>query len=103
MSKFEPEAEHANPLEVYRGALNRIDGEIIALLGERYAVCRDVAAYKKANGIPMMQPQRVEEVKERCARLASERGVNRDFARQLYTLIIDEACRMEDDIIDAPT
>ena len=50
----------------------------------------------------MMQPGRVAEVKERCAQMAREHGIDPDFARQLYGLIIDEACRMEDEIIDDP-
>jgi len=90
----------------FRSQLNEIDESIIALLGRRYAVCREVADYKREHGIPMMQPARVAEVKERCAQIADRHGVNPDFARRLYGVIIDEACRLEDEIIDrqiAPT
>lgn len=90
----------------FRSQLNEIDESIVELLGKRYAVCRSVADFKRENGIPMMQPSRVAEVKERCAKLAELHGVNPEFARRLYGLIIDEACRLEDEIIDrqiAPT
>lgn len=87
-------------LPEFRKSLNDIDRKIVSLLGERYALCRDIGLYKKENGIPMMQPSRVEEVKARCASLAAEHGVNPDFVRSLYGLIIDEACRLEDEIID---
>lgn len=89
-------------LLAFRGELNAVDAEIVRLLGRRYAICRAVAVFKREHGIPMMQPGRVAEVKERCAQLAREHGIDPDFARQLYGLIIDEACRMEDEIIDDP-
>ena len=89
-------------LMAFRKELNSLDEQIIRLLGRRYEICRAVAQHKRENGIPMMQPGRVAEVKERCARMASEHDVDPDFARRLYGLIIDEACRMEDAIIDGP-
>ena len=55
----------------------------------------------------MMQPARVTAVKQRCAALGEQHGVAGDFTHALYTVIIGEACRLEDDIIarlsaDAP-
>ena len=50
--------------------------------------------------IAMMQPKRVDEVKDRCAKLGADYGLDGDFVRSLYTVIIDEACRLEDIIID---
>jgi chorismate mutase len=87
-------------LEELRERLNRIDEQLITALGERYEVCRAVAKFKKENNIPMMQPARVEEVKNRCAAMAEHKNVNPEFVRNLYGLIIAEACRLEDSIID---
>jgi 4-amino-4-deoxychorismate mutase len=87
-------------LSAFRSQLNQLDDEIIRLLGRRFDICRAVAEYKRAKGIPMMQPARVAEVKERCAELAVARNVSPEFSRRLYGLIIDEACRLEDAIID---
>jgi chorismate mutase len=86
----------------FRSELNAVDAEIVRLLGRRYGICRAVALYKREHGIPMMQPGRVAEVKERCAQMAREHGMDPEFARRLYGMIIDEACRLEDDIIDDP-
>ena len=47
----------------------------------------------------MMQPDRVEVVKEKAASAAVAAGLNRAFVLQLYSLIIDEACRIEDDLM----
>jgi 4-amino-4-deoxychorismate mutase len=88
-------------LTEYRILIDSIDAGLIELLGKRFAVCRDVARLKKERAIPMMQGGRVDEVKERCATLAASHGVDPQFVRELYTLIIEEACRIEDRIIDA--
>jgi chorismate mutase len=84
----------------FRQALNSLDEQIVQLLGQRFAVVRAVGRYKSANNIPMMQSARVAEVKERCAKLAREHGMDPEFARRLYGAIIDEACRLEDEIIE---
>lgn len=88
-------------LDEFRAQLNMLDEKLITILSERYEICRAVADFKKEHEIPMMQPDRVEEVKKRCAAMAENKNINPDFVRNLYTLIIEEACRLEDDIIDS--
>lgn len=87
-------------LTEFRKELNEIDASLIELLGRRFKIIRDVGIYKKEANIPMMQSKRVDEVKDRCARMGEEYDLDGDFIRNLYTLIIDEACRVEDIIID---
>lgn len=89
-------------LMALRQQLNSLDEQLVRLLGRRYEICRAAARHKREHGIPMMQPSRVAEVKERCARMAGEHDVDPDFVRRLYGMIIDEACRMESEIIDRP-
>lgn len=92
-----------NPLRPFRTDIDTIDEKIIRLLGQRYAICRKVGNFKKENDIPMMQSGRVDAVKERCAALGAEHGVDPDFVRELYSLIIEESCRIEDEIIGKRT
>jgi len=88
-------------LSNFRTALDHIDAQLIELLGQRFEVCRKVADFKRQNEVPMMQPGRVKEVLRRNAELAESHSVNPDFVQELYTLVIGEACRLEDEIIDA--
>jgi chorismate mutase len=81
--------------------LDSVDDEIIELLSRRFAICRDVAVYKSETGTPMMQGQRVVEVKRRAASNGRAKGLREEFVTALYDLIIEEACRLEDGIIDA--
>ncbi len=83
-------------LTEFRNSLDQIDARLIELLAQRFEVCREVAKYKKLNKVPMMQPDRVNAVQERCAELAKAHSVSPDFVRVMYALIIEEACQLED-------
>jgi len=52
-------------LEPFRQRLDGLDEEITRLLGERFEVCREIALYKRAHDVPMMQPDRVATVRRR--------------------------------------
>ena len=88
-------------LEPYRRRLDEIDERIAALFGERFEICREIAAYKSANDIPMMQPDRVEEVRARYAERGAQAGLPADFTAALFELLIGATCRMEDELIAA--
>ncbi len=85
-----------------RCRIDEIDARLVTLLGERFAVVREVAAWKAPRGIPAVIPERVEEVRDRCAVLGRSLGLRPDFVRALYTLIVDEACRLEGALIRQP-
>ncbi len=87
-------------LSRFREELNGLDEQLVDLLGKRFKIIREVGHFKKANTIPMMQSKRVEKVKDRCAEMGKKVQLDPDFIRTLYTLIIDEACRVEDSIMD---
>lgn len=89
-------------LQLLRGELDGVDEQIIALFSRRFAICREIAAHKSKTGIPMMQNQRVTEVKKRVAAKGKAKGLSEGFVGLLYDLVIDEACRIEDEIIEAP-
>ena len=89
-------------LRDFRRRIDTIDERILGLLGERFAVIREVAAFKAPRGLPAVIPERVAEVRERCAAQAQSHGLEPDFIRRLYTLIIDQACRLEDRLMAGP-
>jgi len=89
-------------LQLQREKLDRLDDEIVSLLGTRLRICRDIAAHKKKSRIPMMQEGRVAEVKRRVVARGKAEGLSEEFLSSLYEMIIAEACRIEDSIIDEP-
>jgi chorismate mutase-like protein len=88
-------------LSPFRARLDEIDHEIIALLGQRLDIGRAVASHKASHGIAVMQHDRVQQVKDRAAGLAVEADLDADFVVRLYGVIIEEMCRVEDEIVDA--
>lgn len=94
-------ASEDEALSKFRAELNELDSSLIELLGRRFAVVKAVGEHKKQHNIPMMQQGRVEQVKARCAALGEQHGLDPHFVRKLYALIIEEACRVEDVIIEA--
>ena len=87
-------------LEPYRRRLDGLDDEIARLLGERFEVCREIARYKRAHEIPMMQPDRVAAVRERYLARGEEAKLPARFAADLFELLIAATCRAEDELMD---
>ena len=83
----------------FRARLDPIDERIARLLGERFEICREVAAYKSEHGIPMMQPERVAEVRARYLARGAEAGLPEEFTAALFELLIGATCRLEDELM----
>ena len=65
------------------------------VLGERFEICREVAAYKGEHGIPMMQPERVAEVRARYLARGAAVNLPEDFTAALFELLIGATCKLE--------
>lgn len=91
-----------NGLAPFRRRLDELDEEITRLLGERFAICREIALHKRAHGIPMMQPGRVEDVRARYLRRGAEVQLPADFTTGLFELLIGATCRLEDELMGTP-
>ncbi len=87
-------------LEPFRRRLDTIDDEVARLLGERFEICREVAVHKSRNGIPMMQPDRVEIVRARYLARGAEANLPADFSGDLFELLIAATCRAEDELME---
>jgi chorismate mutase-like protein len=83
-------------LEGLRRRIDRLDDQIIDLLGERFALVREVAAYKRPRDIPVVIPERIEQVVERCVVRGQRHGLDAQMLRDIYRRLIDEACQAEE-------
>lgn len=88
-------------LEPYRRRLDQLDDEIARLLGKRFDICRQIALYKSTEGIPMMQPDRVAEVRARYLARGGEAGLPAEFSADLFDLLIAATCKAEDELMEA--
>ena len=85
----------------HRRRLDGLDDEIARLLGERFQVCREIARYKRANDIPMMQPDRVVAVRDRYLARGAEANLPPEFVADLFELLIAATCKEEDELMAA--
>ncbi len=90
-------------LEPFRRRLDALDSEIAGLLGERFEICREVAHHKRAHDIPMMQPERVIEVRERYLQRGAAVNLPPEFTAALFELLIGATCKLEDELIADPS
>ncbi|RDI23192.1 chorismate mutase [Rhodococcus sp. AG1013] len=82
-----------------RAELDAIDDRLLEDIRARIDVCVRIAEVKRHQGIPMMQPGRVNLVQSRAEEFARANGLSPDFLRSLYELMIGETCRVEDVVI----
>ncbi len=88
-------------LTPYRERLDELDEQITRLFGERFQICREIARYKLAHGVPMMAPERVAEVRGRYLERGAVLNVPSEFSVELFELLIGTTCRMEDELMAA--
>lgn len=83
----------------YRAEIDQLDDQIIRLLGRRFAIAREVGAFKGRTGQPVRQHTRIREVLDRCAAAGAAQDLDPNFVAKLYDLIIEEMCRVEDELV----
>jgi chorismate mutase-like protein len=82
-------------LDDLRSRIDQLDGALIAIVAERLAVCRQVAAVKEGTDTPVIQPARVRDVVDSRRHQAIEAGIDPDFAEQLFRVLLTETHRIE--------
>jgi chorismate mutase len=86
-------------LERLRAQLDALDQLLLDTVRDRIRCCLRIADVKRSHRVPMMQPHRIAIVQQRAASYAAEHGIDAEFLRRLYDLIIAETCRVEDRVI----
>jgi chorismate mutase len=89
----------AEDLERLRAQLDALDQVLLDTVRDRIRCCVRIAAVKRRDGVPMMQPHRIAIVQQRAASYAAEHGIDAGFLHRLYELMIEETCRVEDLVI----
>lgn len=86
----------------YRDQIDRIDREILALLGERQRVIAEVAAFKRRTGIPNMQYERIRRQLEARRRWAAEEGLDPDVVAGFFERLISYHSAVEGERMGEP-
>lgn len=86
-------------LKPYRRRIDAIDDQIVDLLARRLGIIDEVAELKAARDIPAVLEDRVNEVLDRTAARAAEKGVDPELVRRLYAVLIAWCCEREEAFI----
>ncbi len=78
-----------------RERIDQLDRQLLEVLAERLAVCREVAEHKAKVGANVIQPERVREVLTSRSAWAVELGVEPEFAEQIVRVMLAETHRIE--------
>ena len=89
----------AEKMKPYRERIDALDELIIELLVRRTDIIREVAYFKHDQDIPAVLEDRVIEVRERASTLAADKGLDEETIRQMYQLLIDYSCNLEEEIM----
>ncbi len=88
------EVREVSSLQEAREAIDRIDAEIIRLLGNRAGYVRQVTRFKRT-AEDVRAPARYNEVMRRRREMAAEVGLNPDVIEAMYRLLVDNFIREE--------
>ncbi|MGN0969679.1 MAG: chorismate mutase [Evtepia sp.] len=81
-------------IKYLRGQIDIIDRQMVSLFRQRMEVSKDVAAYKIANGVPVLDPERERQVLEAKAAMVEDPQLKTDVAKLYETIMsMSRACQ----------
>jgi chorismate mutase len=86
-------------LAPFRREIDAIDDQIVALLGKRFGIVRQVAVLKAEHAIHPVLNDRLDEVTDRARRAAERAGFDPAVAERIYRIILDASCGLETDFM----
>ena len=91
----------AVPREIqhFRQEIDAIDMAIVTLLAKRVRIAHEVARIKQRHRLSARLPDRIEAVLSQNAATAVDLGLDPDAVRRIWSVIIEETCRIEESIL----
>ncbi|HPZ49991.1 MAG TPA: chorismate mutase [Propionibacteriaceae bacterium] len=93
-----PEGTVPRELADARASIDNLDAALLHLLAERFKITRRVGELKAAKGLPPADPDREDAQIARLRSLASESGLDPEFAEKFLTFIVREVVRHHEQI-----
>ena len=95
-----PDSEVPQELQEFRKQIDACDRVLIEAVAARFEVVRKVGEFKIGTDMEAIQPARAQAVKDEAVRMGQEKGLDPDFMRRLYEVLIDYAHDLEHEILD---
>lgn len=91
----------AESLRIYRDEIDRIDTELVSLLARRMSVSREIGKLKLSERLPVIQPERYNDLMERRVSDAVRMGLSGQFMKNIFGTIHEESVRQQLELGDA--
>ncbi|MBE0661609.1 MAG: bifunctional 3-deoxy-7-phosphoheptulonate synthase/chorismate mutase type II [Bacteroidales bacterium] len=92
--------EFSDKLKNLRRHIDRIDKELIEVLGKRMNIVHEMGEYKRDHNITILQIERWRDIINSRLKTAEKLGLDRDFLLRLLQLVHNESIRMQNEILN---
>lgn len=90
-------AEYRENIDLLRERIDIIDEELLKLLKERMAACREIGLYKREHNIAILQTSRWESLMEQIFTKAEDSNLSENFIRRVFDAIHEESVRIQEE------
>jgi len=90
------------PLEGIRAEVERLDRELVSLIGERVRAAQRVAAVKRREGLPVLDPAQEAAVVRRAVEWARTDGLPVEEVREVFWNLVGLSRRAQQDTSAGP-
>ena len=87
--------KYQHEIKKFRDNLDIVDQEIINLFSQRFGIVREIGELKKEYNILPLQKKRWEEVLDKVCQNADKKGLSKNFVKDVWNIIHNEALRIE--------
>jgi len=95
-----PENAPKESIDELRYKIDQIDVDIINLVKKRMEICEQVADYKKANNMTVLQPFRWNAMVENYAKMAEKAGLDHNTVNAIFQAIHEESLSRQNLIVN---
>ncbi len=82
-------------LDQWRQQIEKIDGEIIAKIADRFALCQQVGLVKKSSGEAVKDEGRETYLMNFYAQQCQRHNLNSELIKEIFSLILTESKRLQ--------
>ncbi len=97
------DSQSTENLAILRQQIDRLDNELIEILGKRMEVSRDIGQFKKEHRMQILQTSRYDDILNTRVKLAQQMGMSGEFMRTVYSAIHEESVRQQIEVFNDRT
>ncbi len=94
--------EFISQLQELRDKIDRVDKELIEVLGQRMELVTKIGEYKKENNVTVFQADRWSDVFKSRPEYAQQLGLSKSFIEQIFKLVHIESIMEQTKVVNAP-